>query len=386
MTHPNKHLFIYEPRTEGHHLHWLGLLSEDLLNAGYDLTLGVNIYDSIVYQHLNSYNPNILKQARTISTHTDEGKLRTKNKLKTAEYCFQASGADELFCNSLDEFSSQLFRYQALGFGPSKNLFGKVSGIFHRPRVLEKSFKGFNFWLKRIGFKQLVNKDFFKHCFLLDEFLIDQVNVTNPFLHFIPDPWEVRYPISKEDAKKTLEIPQNRLVLLHYGLGSRRKGLHLLLEALKSSKLADKFYLIVAGKHNLQGKDLQRLNELENDRIAMSLNYFISLQEEQMCYAASDYVMIPYISHYGGSHVLSQATGAQRPVLASDHHLIGERVIKHNLGTTFKNNDPLSLKIQLESLLKIDPNQFTEDLITYSQLCSRDSFRKALYQVYPKLT
>src|ERR1700722_680428 len=46
MTHMNakrgRHVLLYEPRTEGHHVSWLKFITEDLLSADAQLTLAVD--------------------------------------------------------------------------------------------------------------------------------------------------------------------------------------------------------------------------------------------------------------------------------------------------------------------------------------------------------
>ena len=65
-------LTLYEPRTEGHHLAWLGLITEDLCAAGFRLTLAVDLrpgtetrlrdhlgkfYDEVAW--FNAYDANV---------------------------------------------------------------------------------------------------------------------------------------------------------------------------------------------------------------------------------------------------------------------------------------------------------------------------------------
>ena len=42
VAHTAPALLLYEPRVEGHHPGWLRFITEDLLSAGYPLTLAVD--------------------------------------------------------------------------------------------------------------------------------------------------------------------------------------------------------------------------------------------------------------------------------------------------------------------------------------------------------
>ena len=42
MPDHHRHILIYEPSVEGHHVGWLRFITDDLLNAGFQLTLALD--------------------------------------------------------------------------------------------------------------------------------------------------------------------------------------------------------------------------------------------------------------------------------------------------------------------------------------------------------
>lgn len=374
-----KHILVFEPQTGGHHLFWLQLVCESFLDLGYRVTIALDDRTSKARERIADKSDKLLSRVSIVSLYNSKGKLLNGSKINALAECTKACGADEVFCTTLDEFASNCFRRAAIGINPPKILKGKLSGVYHRPRPIDESQGGFGNFLKRFGLKRLEKNGWFKHIFLLDEYLLSK-DLNNKY-HFLPDPWDGDYSMKKEDAREKLGIDTNKLVLLHYGTASRRKGLHLLLNALDSGSLHDKIFLLVAGNITKNKEELERLHILEARGQAKVLNYYISDAEEKLCFCASDFIGLPYISHYGSSGILSQATAARRPVIASNFHILGRRVKENGLGLVFENNNTDSLKTVLEtttSLNEEDLLSFNKNLIDYARRCSKESFKESL--------
>lgn len=352
MAH-NKHILVYEPRTEGHHLVWLKLIVESLLEEKFEITLALDARDSKAEKYLGKQ---LVDQVTLLNAYTQNGKIKTGSKLGAIEKCFQDSKADEAFCCCIDEFSSSLLRKTAFGLKPPPSLRGKVSGIFIRPRALDPTQKGLNNWIKQRGMKALLKHKWFNHIFLLDEFLANDTGFS-----LLPDPSLGNFSTNNLEAKRELNLPADKLILLHFGTASKRKGLELLLEALKQPLIQKHFFLLVAGNYNHAPQTSKTLKELEKSGTAKFINRFVSEKEQELCFCASDIVMIPYLNHYGSSSILSQAAAAQKPVIASNYHLLGKRVLQHKLGFTFENGNINSLSAVLKSI-----GEYPQTLKTFS--------------------
>jgi glycosyltransferase involved in cell wall biosynthesis len=383
------HILIFEPRIEGHHLAWLPLITEAMLDSGYQLTLAIDERTGEARRRIASRSTRALKETRVISAYDCNDKIRKGSKINAALECLQESGADEVFFNSLDEFTSSMFRKAVFGLRPSKKLKGKISGIYIRPRPLDPNAKGLNNFVKKCGFKKITQERWFRCVYLLDEFLTKNNECSkSPQYYFIPDPWEGDFSMGRSDARNTLGIPEEKFVLLHYGTSSRRKGLHLLIKALEMCSFKDKLFLIVAGNQDKNPGELKILKGMEKQGRALIMNRYICSPEEKQIFKATDLVMMPYIGHYGSSTVLSVAAAAKRPVLASDYHLVGRRVINHQLGVTFKNDDTQSLTETLDTIVSNGRERlkrFEPNLEKFAQMTSRKAFESALHHAYPPI-
>ena len=439
-----KHILIFEPQIEGHHLFWVAMLCEDFLSAGYTVSLALDTREGKAQERLLAINPTLLNDVVVLPTHSPEGKWVKQGALQTLAYCFKESGADEVFVNNLDEFASKLFRRAAFGLRPPSILKGKISGIYHRPRPLDFSQSSLNNKLKRWGLKRLCREGWIANIFLVDEFtlesmpkesseklqseaILDEAGLgreswkRKPIMNigasresrgrsqirqkwiftelskdaflgtrfsWLPDPWVGEFSDPQYEAREALGIPQDRLVFLNYGVAARRKGLHLAIDALK--KLPDdRVFLLSAGRLGNDKEVLNGIQALEDKGCAKALNYYVTPQEEALAFRAADIVLLPYLSHFGSANVLARAAAANRPVIASDYHLLGERVKRYGLGLTFKNESVEDLHATLEEVLGNSEKHlcaYSAGLKNYKEAFSREAFREALLKEYPPAT
>lgn len=384
-----KHILFFEPRIEGHHLMWLRVLCDSFLKAGYKLTIAIDGRNDIAKKRIQANGEASLANYKFISVYDSKGNLRGGSKIKALAACLKESQADEAFCNSLDEFASNISRKAFFGLKPPKILKGKISGIYYRPRQLDKNQRNFCNYIKRSGFKNLIKKGWFKNIYFLDEFLAKELNQKSSYHYLtLPDFWHGTYTHSKHDARSKLNMPSDKRVFLFYGTDSKRKGLHLLLEAIENITDLSNFFLLIAGEAGMNSMLTERLKTLEAKGHAKLLNYYISEEEEKLCFSAADFIVMPYINHYGSSGILAQASAAKRPVIASDYHLLGSRTQRYQLGLTFTNNELESLKktlLQALSLNDCNLDAYTATLESFSKLCSEEALRTELYKAYPVL-
>lgn len=379
----SKHILLFEPNNKGHHPTWLRYLTHDFLNTGNRLTLAIDLNNQGLMEHLKEESPGLFEQVNCIDAYTTQGKLIGGSPLASLAHIFQKSKADFAFCASLDEFISNTLRLAALGINPPRCLKGKLSGVYHRPRPIDPSEKGFTNSWKHLGMKRLTQARWLNHIFLVDEFLAQTASITAPgaSYHWLPDPWDGLFTEDKSAARALLNVPSKRPILLHYGVGARRKGLHLVLKAMEALPHAERPFLIVAGRLQNDIPLLTELEWFEKQGQALVLNRYISSKEEVLAFAAADLVLLPYIDHYGSANVLSRAAAAKKPVIASNFHLIGHRVYSYKLGYTFENDSIHSLIHTLKTALAEGPEaweRFQPGLTIYADKTSRTAFAKAL--------
>ncbi|MGA9179030.1 MAG: hypothetical protein WBZ05_17440, partial [Desulfobacterales bacterium] len=207
-------------------------ITEDFIAAGFKLTLGVDWrteYRKLVCNELSS----LIEKVNILSVYNKVGKWRKGSKLKALADCFAESEAQEVFVNNLDDIVSHCLRRASVGIFPPKILQGRVSGVYFRPRFLLNPVWPPGNLVKTIGFTRLLKKRWFKNIYLMDEYLfsIVQDRPTGQSFHFLPDPWSGDFAQPMERAREILKIPLDKFVFLNYGIGDKRKGLHLVIRA-----------------------------------------------------------------------------------------------------------------------------------------------------------
>ena len=377
-----KHILIAEPCLGGHHLTWLKYIVEDFLSLGCTVSL---ITDNRPEPALiiKDYLGLLVDKISIYPFYDCDGKFLAKTQLATMAKCITQTGADELFVNNLDAIMSKMLRSACFGKLPPKTLRRKLNGIYMRPRFLVNSLWPINNFLKSRGFSYLDMNGWFNHLFLLDEYLlITARNLQKQCqFHFLPDTWHGAFNILQLVARKELNLPGKKYIFLNYGIGDRRKGLHLVIEALLRIKKPTNVFLLCAGALGDNQQINEKLHLLVKQGKALLLNRYITDHEEQLCFAACDAVLLPYIGHFGSSGVLSRATAAGKPILASDSGLVGTRVKEHNLGLLFQTDSVEDLNKQLIHMANIKEchtNGFQDSAQTYSKNCNRQAFQKSL--------
>ncbi len=374
-------ILIFEPGMVGHRLTWLRYITEDFLERGYKITWAVDFRPgakNIIEEQLAGVRP----QVSILSVFDEQGQWRGGSKLKSLEECQRISQAKQVFLNELDEIASNLLRRAAMGLFPSRALQGRLSGVYFRPRFLTAPRRPIGNIVKARGFRRLCEQGWFRHIYLVDEYLFSSLkNEQGGVFYFLPDPWSGDYSCRSEDARSALGIPMNKVVFLHYGMGDRRKGLHLVVEALASSAEDSVMYLLCAGDMGHDRRLLEKLAALERRGSAKLLNRYVSDDEERLCFRAADGVLLPYVHHYGSSGVLSRAAAAGKMVIVSDAGLLARRVRDHHLGFLFQTNNVQELQQcmrQLVSLNQAERDHYHAMSLKYAGTCSREAFREAL--------
>jgi len=377
-----EHLVLYEPRTEGHHLAWLRLITEDLHSAGFRLTLAVDLRpgtDAMLRDHLGG----LVKEVTLVNACDAPGRSPAGGKIRSVAYCLEQSGAENIFLCSFDEIASSCLRRAACGFLPPAILRGRMGGIYHRPR-----FKAASRWspdrlLKVTGLRRLLRGGWLRQLAFLDEFLARDWHAEHPAapFFFLPDPCLDIYHADSADARRQLEVPPDRRVFLFYGTGARRKGLHLAIEAFQQLPPDSPAFLLCVGQQAPDGQQAAGLKQLEAQGRARIINRYVSTAEEQLAFAACDMVLLPYVGHFGISAVMSQAMAATKPVIASDEMLLGRLVREHQAGLLFRSGEVQALRQAIQNGVAAssgDWSRWRAAAQNYAGRHSRTAFRAAL--------
>ena len=157
----------------------------------------------------------------------------------------------------------------------------------------------------------------------------------------------------KEKSKEQLGIPNNRRILLFFGMIKKVKGLEVLLSALKGViKQNPDILLVIAGKpwENDFSAYQKIIDENNLSEYILLHAKFIPQEDVEHYYCASDLVVLPYKKIYQ-SGVLMMALSYERPVLVSDLPPLKEIISDNENGFLFKTENVSDLSAKLNSIL-----------------------------------
>lgn len=172
-------------------------------------------------------------------------------------------------------------------------------------------------------------------------------------LHEIHLGIEQYQPISKVSARNILGIPQDKLVLLVFGVTHTGKKNEMVFKAVKENPDT---YLIHAGaSYQSLGnfpKDLVKKYGIEGRSFID--DSFIPESKKPLYFGAADFVVCSYAKSFSStSSVLWQACGYDRPVISSDANVLGELVREYKLGLLFEAENQASLETTIKQAVTL---------------------------------
>jgi glycosyltransferase involved in cell wall biosynthesis len=154
--------------------------------------------------------------------------------------------------------------------------------------------------------------------------------------------------LDKKSARETLNIPQNKLVLLVFGVTHTGKRNELVFKAVADNP--NTFLIHAGASYQSLGtfpKELAKKYDVEN-RCFID-DSFVSEEKKQLYFSACDFVVLSYAKSFSStSSVLWEACSFNKPVISSDANVLGELVAKYKLGILFKAEDEEDLKHAIE--------------------------------------
>jgi len=157
----------------------------------------------------------------------------------------------------------------------------------------------------------------------------------------------------KEKSKEQLGIPNNRRILLFFGMIKKVKGLEILLSALKGViKRNPDVLLVIAGKPwENDFSNYQKIIDKNNlSEYILLHTKFIDQEDVEHYYCASDLVVLPYKKNYQ-SGVLMMTLSYERPALVSDLPPLKEIISDNENGFLFKTENVSDLTTRINSIL-----------------------------------
>ncbi len=240
---------------------------------------------------------------------------------------------DYIFGIHLQEYWLQILPFIILSkfFGPHI----KCSGIicqtsFAYPENHLSKFK----WIRRFLLRRIAAL-FFHRLFLIDEIAYKII-----FPHGstkainLQDPLETPPTSSKEHARTALNLPPEAYILSSIGLMYDTKRLDLLVDAFLGSKPTSDRFLLLAGRFYTSMKKVleDKISGSKFGKQIILLDKFLTTEEFDLYFCASDYIAVTYDHHYANSSLLLRACQLGKPCILSSNGWPGRFGISHQCG------------------------------------------------------
>jgi len=233
-----------------------------------------------------------------------------------------------------------------------KILFGKVVLTVHDVSSFSNSF---NSSIIRKMIYKLTDRIITHNEFSKLEILNINANLSS-FISIIPHGNYVPFiniQHDKEKSKEQLGIPNNRRILLFFGMIKKVKGLEVLLSALKGVvKQNPDILLVIAGNpwENDFSAYQKIIDENNLSKYILLRTKFIPQEDVEHYYCASDLVVLPYKKIYQ-SGVLMMTLSFGLPALVSDLPPLKEVISDNENGFLFKTENVSDLTTRINSIL-----------------------------------
>lgn len=197
----------------------------------------------------------------------------------------------------------------------------------------------------------------------------------------LPLAYDHKESVNSIQARKLLNVPQDVLVLLLFGVPHPGKNNRVVFDALYS--LHDVF-LICAGSSSLSigdiPKDLVRENNL-NGRVIIH-DYFIPEEKKPLFFGAADFSVLSYKRSFDStSSMLWESCAYNTPVIASDSNELRSLIEKYNTGLVFRADDPKSLRITLTTATRRGVDGFKQGCWNFTENYSPEKWVKRFEEI-----
>lgn len=207
------------------------------------------------------------------------------------------------------------------------------------------------------------------------------------------------YPISSDEAKAVIGVPQDENMILFVGRIDPLKGVDLLIQAIAELRKADVFskcphYLIIIGgdpesRPSALNQEMHRLKLLCKQLNVESLVLFLGKRDQDTLpyyYSAAEVVVVP--SHYESFGMVAlEAMACGTPVIATHVGGLPYLVKDGTTGFVVPDDDPGALEIALTQLLCNDNlrGNLSRNCVEYTKSYSWEKIIPRIINEYKKL-
>ncbi|MBP9883795.1 MAG: glycosyltransferase family 4 protein [Chitinophagales bacterium] len=161
-------------------------------------------------------------------------------------------------------------------------------------------------------------------------------------------------PISREDARKKLNLPMDQQLVLFFGQIKKVKGLDVLLKAhaIVRDQMPDVKLLVVGKPWKVEQEEFDAIVKEKNLEKDCILNYsYVPNEIIPYYFAAADVVTLPYREIYS-SGVMIRSLDYSAAIVASDLDTFKKIIVEGENGVMFKNENEQDLAEKIMALLK----------------------------------
>jgi D-inositol-3-phosphate glycosyltransferase len=161
-------------------------------------------------------------------------------------------------------------------------------------------------------------------------------------------------PISREEARKKLNLPMDQQLVLFFGQIKKVKGLDVLLKAhaIVRDQMPNVKLLVVGKPWKVEQEEFDAIVKEKNLEKDCILNYsYVPNEIIPYYFAAADVVTLPYREIYS-SGVMIRSLDYSAAIVASDLDTFKKIIVEGENGVMFKNEDEQDLAEKIMALLK----------------------------------
>jgi glycosyltransferase involved in cell wall biosynthesis len=280
-----------------------------------------------------------------------------------------------------------LISYWMPFFAPA---FGKVTGLLRKKGIkVIAVLHNVIAHEKRFGDKALT-KYFFQKC---DGFVLLNKASEKDLISLVPDAKYIIHPHplydhygtkpDAADARKKLNIPANKKVILFFGFIRDYKGLDILIDAMKS--LDDTFHLLIAGEvYGDFKKYEEQIKQLGIEKkISLHVKY-IPETDIPMYFSASDVCVLPYRTATQ-SGIIGMAYHFELPVIVTNTGGLAEMVEENRTGLIINTATPVELNHSIKKYFSNNlKEQFIPNILEYKKEHSWKKLSEELISFFEK--
>lgn len=351
-------ILIVNASTSGHHPFYLALIAKSLVSHSQITILGE--FTETIRAYLKRYDI-VASSIKWVKPDGNSIAAYYAQSLSVA----RKENASVVFYAFLDSFLEHVLSEKS-------HVDHEVTGIWFHPHALDYKYRWILSLKKRTIDRKLINRQLrsdlvaanIRKIFFLDSDAPKRLARLNKNITSIalPDPGESNPQMDKATARQYFKLPgKEKIIFLHIGSPERRKGLTDTIEAfhlaLCDPQFRERAFLLRVGMNgNMSQNDRAKLLDLVKSGNASIVEDFVPANDFIEYFAAADVILIPYRKFRFSSGILVNALNVGRPVLASNHGMIGKAAMKIASCACFKHRSVSSYSKALIAQCQSEPN------------------------------